>query len=78
MDRAPSSFQLLGLDLLVSKDWHIWFIEANNYPLWPKGGWITDFTSKMGVSLYHQCTTYKPAYNPDYVTCLKFMIIQRS
>ena len=49
-DRALSAYQLIGLDLMVTKDWHIWFIEANNYPLWPKGGWITSFTSTMGVS----------------------------
>jgi hypothetical protein len=56
MDRtAVSSYQLLGLDLMVTTDWHIWFIEANNYPLWPKGGWITDFTSQMGVSYDEIC-----------------------
>ena len=51
MKKAPSSYQLLGLDLMITLDWHIWFIEANNYPLWPKGGWITNFTSQMGVSI---------------------------
>lgn len=49
-DEAVSSYQLIGLDLMISTDWHIWFIEANNYPLWPKGGWITHFASIMGVS----------------------------
>ena len=51
MQRSSSSFQLLGLDLMVTTDWHIWFIESNNYPLWPQGGWITEFTTRMGVSL---------------------------
>ena len=54
MKRAPSSYQLLGLDLMITLDWHIWFIEANNYPLWPKGGWISNFTSQMGVSIKNQ------------------------
>lgn len=49
---SAGGFQLLGLDLMITNDWHIWFIEANNYPLWPKGGWITEFTTKMGVSEY--------------------------
>ncbi len=49
MQRSSSSFQLLGLDIMITTDWHIWFIESNNYPLWPQGGWITDFTLQMGV-----------------------------
>ncbi len=62
MRRSPSTFQLLGLDLMVTTDWRIWFIESNNYPLWPQGGWITEFTGKMGVSLamhdaYSYCST---------------------
>jgi len=35
-ERHASSFQLLGLDFLVTSDYRVWFIEANNYPLWPK------------------------------------------
>ena len=35
-ERNPSSFQLLGLDFLVTDDYNVWFIEANSYPLWPK------------------------------------------
>lgn len=35
LERHPSSFQLLGLDFMVTKDLHTWFIEANGYPLWP-------------------------------------------
>lgn len=52
-----TGFQLLGLDLMITNNWHIWFIEANNYPLWPKGGWVTQFTTLMGVSIHiHYCT----------------------
>lgn len=50
-----NGFQLLGLDFMITNDWHIWFIEANNYPLWPKGGWITKFTTTMGVRLSVFC-----------------------
>ena len=26
---------MLGLDFMITVDYHVWFIEANNYPLWP-------------------------------------------
>ena len=35
--RCSSCFQFLGLDFMVSQDWKVWFIESNNYPLWPRG-----------------------------------------
>ena len=51
--RSPSSYQLLGLDFMVTDDFHIWFIEVNNYPLWPKGSpFVNDLMDRMGVSLY--------------------------
>ena len=33
--RIPGTFQLLGLDFLVTADFKIQFIEANNHPYWP-------------------------------------------
>ena len=51
--RLPSSYQLLGLDFMVTSDLRVWFIEANNYPLWPKGTpYIEHLMDQMGVSLY--------------------------
>lgn len=58
LTRSSSAIQLLGIDLMVSKDWHIWFIESNNYPLWAQGGWMTQFTATMGVGHAHDtCIT---------------------
>ncbi|XP_065898588.1 protein polyglycylase TTLL10-like [Dysidea avara] len=34
-ERLPGTYLLLGLDFMITSDYHIWFIEANNYPLWP-------------------------------------------
>lgn len=49
--RAPSSYQLLGLDFMVTSDLRVSFIEANNYPLWPAGSKRIDyFMNDMGVS----------------------------
>ncbi len=46
----PSTFQLLGLDFMVTKDYRVWLIEANNYPLWPKGEpYIDELIRGMGV-----------------------------
>ena len=42
--RSPSNFLMMGLDFMVTADLQIQFIEANNYPLWPRG---TDFMSTM-------------------------------
>ena len=59
IERAPSSFQLLGLDFMVSANWKVWFIEANNYPLWPKGQpEINSFINTMGV-----CSTLIGGWN---------------
>ena len=50
-ERAPSTFQFLGLDFMVTRDLHTWFIEANNYPLWPKGTpFIDNLLDTLGVS----------------------------
>ena len=36
---------------MVTADYRIWFIEANNYPLWPKGSpFINDLMDRLGVS----------------------------
>ena len=49
--RMPSSYLLLGLDFMVTADYRVWFIEANNYPLWPKGSpFINDLMDRLGVS----------------------------
>ena len=46
----PSTFQLLGLDFMVTRDFRVWFIEANNYPLWPKGTpYINELINTLGV-----------------------------
>ena len=44
MTRSPSNFLMMGLDFMVTADLQVQFIEANNYPLWPRG---TDFMSTM-------------------------------
>ena len=41
--RTPSNFLMLGLDIMVTSELTVKFIEANNYPLWPKG---VDFIDK--------------------------------
>ena len=47
---VPSNFFMLGLDIMVTSELTVQLIEANNYPLWPKG---VDFINKriprMGV-----------------------------
>ncbi len=48
--RLPSTYQLLGLDFMVTHDYRVWLIEANNYPLWPKGEpYIDELIHGMGV-----------------------------
>ena len=48
--RCFSCFQFLGLDFMVSQNWKVWFIEANNYPLWPRGTpEINEMIDTMGV-----------------------------
>jgi len=34
-ERLPGTYLLLGLDFIVTSDYHVWFIEVNNTPLWP-------------------------------------------
>ena len=34
-ERLPGTYLMLGLDFMITVDYHVWFIEANNYPLWP-------------------------------------------
>lgn len=46
-ERLPATYLLLGLDFMVTSDYHVWFIEANNTPLWPKD--VSD-SYPMGVS----------------------------
>ena len=43
MERAPSCFQLIGLDFMVSTDWNIWFIEANGSPGSKMVGYMNEF-----------------------------------
>lgn len=36
---------------MVTRDYRVWFIEANNYPLWPKGSpFIDNLMDRLGVS----------------------------
>lgn len=49
--RAPSNFLMMGLDFMVTSDFDIKFIEANNYPLWPRGTeFLNNMMQQMGVS----------------------------
>ena len=51
--RAPSNYLLIGLDFMVTSDLSVRFIEANNYPLWPKGNdFLDDMIEQMGVRVY--------------------------
>ena len=49
LERRSSCYQLIGIDLLVSSDGRVRFIESNSYPLLDRGGWITDFSVKLVV-----------------------------
>ena len=52
--RLPGSFQLLGLDFLITSSFEIKFLEANNYPLWPiPSADIEHMLQWMVVSVYH-------------------------
>ena len=46
LERAPSCFQLIGLDFMVSTDWNVWLIEANAYPGSKIIGFMNDFHHK--------------------------------
>ena len=47
---SPSSFQMMGLDIMVTDDLRIKFLEVNNYPLWLKGTEaMNKMTLRMGV-----------------------------
>ena len=48
LERLPATYLLLGLDFMVTSDYHVWFIEANNTPLWPS--FVSD-SYTMGVSI---------------------------
>ncbi len=50
IDRSPSCCQLIGLDLTLSSDGHIWFIETNNYIGLRRFGWMMDFNYNLVVS----------------------------
>lgn len=42
----------MGLDFMITADYHVWFIEANNYPLWPNNVANLDkHTYTMAVSI---------------------------
>lgn len=48
--RAKSTFQFIGVDIMVTQDYRTWFIETNNYPLWPRG---TPFIDQLFNTLGH-------------------------
>ena len=64
-ERAPSTFQFLGLDFMVTRDLRTWFIEANNYPLWPKG---TPFIDKLMSTLGVSAGSLIPRPLPDFIS----------
>eukprot|EP00731_Ephydatia_muelleri_P028672 Em0020g316a len=48
--RAKSTFQFIGIDVMVTQDYRTWFIETNNYPLWPRGTpFIDQLFNTLGV-----------------------------
>ena len=59
--RLPGSFQLLGLDFLITSSFEIKFLEANNYPLWPTPSadiehmlqWMTVSLLKGAIAVDH-------------------------
>ena len=65
LERAPSCFQLIGLDFMISTDWNIWFIEANGSPGSKMVGYMVDFHHNKKVndsictSLYTRFLVYK-------------------
>ena len=51
-ERLPATYLVMGLDFMVTADHHVWFIEANNYPLWPSNVANLDkHTYRMAVSI---------------------------
>lgn len=59
-EKRPSSFHLFGLDFMITDDLQVWFIEANNYPLWPKTSgkepcFIDELMDNMGVCTLYLC-----------------------
>ena len=52
-ERLPATYLLLGLDFMVTSDYHVWFIEANNTPLWPN-------SYNMAVRIIHLVVHYMP------------------
>ena len=52
-ERLPGTYLVMGLDFMVTADYHVWFIEANNYPLWPSNVPKLDkYTYAMAVRIY--------------------------
>lgn len=50
-ERLPGTYLVMGLDFMITADYHVWFIEANNYPLWPSNVMNLDkATYAMAVS----------------------------
>ena len=72
-ERHSSSFQLLGLDFLVTSNYRVWFIEANNYPLWPKPPphrgpgkyFIDELMDNLAVSFGNNYQIYIYVYTGD-------------
>ncbi|XP_065186459.1 protein polyglycylase TTLL10-like [Sycon ciliatum] len=51
--RSPGTFQLVGLDIMVDENLDCWFIEANNYPLWPyQGRFSSHLSLRMAEDLF--------------------------
>ena len=51
-EKLPGTYLVMGLDFMVTADYHVWFIEANNYPLWPSNVPKLDkYTYAMAVSI---------------------------
>ncbi len=59
IDRSHSScFQLIGLDITVSNDGHVWFIESNNNINLQSDGWMMDYNYNMIVSVGNIATMF--------------------
>ena len=51
IDRSQSScFHLIGLDITVSCDGHMWFLETNNDIMLRSFGWMMDYNYNLVVS----------------------------
>ena len=58
-ERLPATYLVMGLDFMVTADHHVWFIEANNYPLWPSNVANLDkHTYRMAVKILNKKTTH--------------------